>query len=144
MKFFLPAALILFLFLCTGDCVVAGEPTAKSSLKLPAGTLTSEELIALFADATVHSVTAVKKRKSVSYYTPDGEVRQLRKGIKRIGSWRVIDNGRICLQMENLPEKCRIIVKEDGSYNKYIVKKNDAHQLTIHYTAFEKGNPLGL
>jgi hypothetical protein len=119
------------------DAPIAGEA-------LPAGTLTSPEVFALFNDMTVYSVTAIQLRESVSYYDPNGEVRQLRKGIKRNGQWRVTDFGRICLQMEDLPEKCRIIAREGGIYKKYIVRKSGPHQHSVSYPEFRKGNPLGL
>lgn len=113
-------------------------------ISLPAGTLNAEELLTLFYDQTVESVTAVKKRKSRSYYDSNGEVRQYRNGQKRTGKWSVKVSGRICLQMENLPKKCRIIVREDGQYKKYIVKKNGKHQHSISYPEFRKGNPYHL
>ncbi len=116
----------------------------KNTVSLPAQTLSADQIVALFSDKTVHSVTVVQGRKSVSYYAPNGEIRQLRKGIKRFGHWRVIDNGRICLQMEDRPEKCRIIVAENKGYTKYIVKKNGAHQASVFFTDFKDGNPLGL
>ena len=34
--------------------------------------------------------------------------------------------------MENLPEKCRIIVKEGAEYKKYIVKKNGKHVHSVN------------
>ncbi len=129
-----------------GSAVVfpATQTDSKAEVALPAGTLTAAQLHPLFTDKTVYSVTAVQGRRSVSYYAPNGEVRQLRNNVKRTGRWRVTESGRICLQMEDLPEKCRIIVEEQGMYNKYIVKKNGTHQLSIHYTSFVQGNPLGL
>ena len=111
---------------------------------LPRGTLTKQELLNLFSDRTVVSVTAVRGRRSVSYYAPNGEIRQRRLGITRRGHWQVTKNARICLQMEDLPEKCRIVVREGDLYKKYIVKKNGHHQHTITYLSFRKGNPLGL
>lgn len=123
---------------------VFAQETPTSEIALPQGTLTTRELLALFSDKTVYSVTAKGGRESVSYYSPTGELRQKRSGITRSGRWRVTDNNRICLQMENLPDKCRIVVKEQGTYKKYIVRKNGLHQFTVAYPVFQKGNPLGL
>jgi len=106
---------------------------------LPPGTLTRKEIVTLFSGKTVKSVTAKKKRTSLSYYAPDGTVEQVRDGKKRFGKWRVNKNGRICLQMENLKEKCRIIVNENGAYKKYIVKKNGKHQHSVSYRQFLPG-----
>jgi len=133
--------LVLCALLLTVATTVRAE---EESVPLPSGTLTTEQLIELFRDQTVVSVTAVRGRGSVSYYDPNGEIRQERYEVTRHGHWRVTDNARICLQMEDLPEKCRIVVLEDGQYKKYIVKKNGRHQHSVTYLSFRKGNPLGL
>jgi len=124
--------------------VLAEEPEDNPNIVLPPGTLSSAEVFSLFNNKTVYSVTALQGRESVSFYDPNGEVRQKRNDIERNGHWRVTANGRICLQMEDLPEKCRIIVKENGTYKKYIVRKNGRHQHSVSYPAFRDGNPLGL
>ncbi|PLY03084.1 MAG: hypothetical protein C0623_02510 [Desulfuromonas sp.] len=116
----------------------------NEGVTLPAGTLNAEEVLQLFYDRTVESVTAVKRRESRSYYDPDGEVSQYRNGQKRTGKWQVKENGRICLQMEDRPGKCRIIVREAGEYKKYIVKKNGRHVHSVSYPEFRKGNPYHL
>jgi hypothetical protein len=87
----------------------------------------------------VESVTAKQGRTSLSYYSPEGKVEQLRNGVMRRGTWRVSNSARICLQMENLQEKCRIIVKEGNEYKKYIVKKNGDHQHSVSYRKFMQG-----
>lgn len=106
---------------------------------LPLGTLDDKEVIELFSGQTVESVTARKSRVSHTYYAPEGSVEQLRNGVTRYGKWRVTRNARICLQMEDLEEKCRIIVKEDGEYKKYIVKKSGHHQHSVSYRKFSPG-----
>ncbi len=134
---------LLTFFALTVPCFAAGEAHA-GDVALPPGTLNAEQVVNLFSNKTVDSVTAVQGRRSVSYYDPSGEVRQLRKGIKRTGRWRVTDNGRMCLQMEDRPEKCRIIVNENGRYKKFIVKKNGRHQHSVSYETFRIGNVMGL
>lgn len=109
---------------------------------LPVGTLDRKQLKKLFADKTVESITAGKGRISRTYYGADGSVTQLRNGQKRYGKWRVSKQGRMCLQMENLKEKCRIISKEGDVYKKYIVKKNGRHQHSVSYRDFLSGNRL--
>jgi hypothetical protein len=106
---------------------------------LPLGTLSKEELLALFSGQTVESVTAGKGRVSRTYYNPDGTLEQIQDGKIRSGKWRVRNDSRICLQMEDLDEKCRIVVKEDGDIKKYIVKKNGQHQHSVSYKKFTKG-----
>lgn len=137
---------LLLALLVLGSPVLGSgqEAEVNTVVALPEGTVTAEELVALFSNKTVHSVTTAAGRESVSYYAASGEIRQRRNGKTRYGRWRVTDNHRICLQMENLPEKCRIVVRERGSYQKYIVRKNGQHQPSVSYPRFEEGNPLGL
>ncbi|MGK2907846.1 MAG: hypothetical protein ACSLFH_16105 [Desulfuromonadales bacterium] len=106
---------------------------------LPVGTLVKAEVIELFSGKTFESVTAGKGRVSQTYYNPDGTVEQLQGGDKRFGKWLVTNSGRICLQMDDLQEKCRIIVKENGEIRKYIVKKNGQHQHSVSYRKFTEG-----
>jgi hypothetical protein len=106
---------------------------------LPLGSMSREEVLELFSGKTVESVTAVKGRVSRTYYDPNGTVEQLRKGDRRYGKWRVTKNGRICLEMENSVEKCRIMVREGDQVKKYIVKKNGMHQHSVSYRKFTEG-----
>ena len=121
-----------------------GNHLAQMSLEplLPKGTLDREQIIKLFSGKTVESVTASKGRISHSYYVQDGSLVQVRNGQKRSGKWRVTRTGRICLQMEGMAEKCRIIVNEKGKYKKYIVKKNGRHQHSVSYRNFIDGKQL--
>lgn len=112
---------------------------------VPAETLGRTKVFALFYDKTVESVTLGKGRVSLSYYSPTGEIRQLREGQQRLGTWRVNKNGRICLAMDGAKEKCRVMVREaDGSYRKYVVKKNGKHRAVVGYRRFIPGNPNNL
>lgn len=122
----------------------AGDQLSRMSKEplLPLGTLDRKQLKKLFSDRTVESVTATKGRVSRTYYAPDGSVEQLQSGKRRYGKWRVSKNARICLQMDERQEKCRIIVQEDGEFKKYIVKKNGRHQHSISYRKFTPGNRL--
>ena len=106
---------------------------------LPPGTLRDKQIIQLFAGNTVESVTASQGRVSLTHYALDGTLEQVKDGVHRNGTWRVSKNDRICLQMENLREKCRIIVKEGDEYKKYIVKKNGHHQHSVSYRNFVPG-----
>ncbi len=151
------AALLLFLIF-SGDKATREGPEPgpvatpdkatgldKPQISLPATTLSADEVRALFLGRTIESRTLVKKRGSLTYYRPDGEVRQLRDGTTRLGRWRVNRKGRICLRMEALREKCRIIVREpDGGYRKYIVRKNGQHQPTVDYVRFWEGNRFNI
>ncbi|MCP4342583.1 MAG: hypothetical protein GY799_27805 [Desulfobulbaceae bacterium] len=101
--------------------------------------LTKEEIVMLFTDKTVESETVRKGRVSLTYYRSNGTLELFRNGKKHSGAWRVTENNRMCLRIENSKEKCRIIVKQGASFSKYIVKKNGQHQRSINYRRFLPG-----
>ncbi len=133
------AALVCtFLYLSLSALAIA-KSSGNSAIVLPEGTLKGKEIVELFSGQTVESVTAIKGRVSQTYYASDGSLVQLRNGTQRYGKWRVNKNDRICLQIDGLKEKCRIIVKEAGEVKKYIVKKNGQHQHSVSYRKFSSG-----
>ena len=137
--------IIKMLLSCTLLIILAGgcasmNTKSKKTVPLPPGTLKAAEVISLFSGKTVTSVLNENARISQTYYSPDGQLRQLRKGLKRNGIWEVKKNGRICLQFEGRKKKCRIIVKEGPNYNKYIVKRDGNHQWILSYISFRNGN----
>lgn len=101
--------------------------------------LSQEEILSLFSGKTVKSRTVRKKRESLTYYYPDGTLVLTRQNRTYNGAWRVTDNDRVCLRLEDSKEKCRIIVLEGDLYGKYIVKKNGDHQQSIDYLWFKPG-----
>jgi len=134
------ASLLLVVFV--GGCAPM-QHRGKQAIQLPPGTLNSSEIITLFSGKTVESMLDKSGRISLTYYNPNGELRQLQKGQKRFGTWKVTDDARICLQFEGNKEKCRIIVKEGYVYRKYIVKHDGNHERIITYTSFRDGNLVG-
>lgn len=119
-------------------------PAKKNPPLLPVGTLDAAEVQALFVDQTVESVTINKNRTSISYYDPNGQIRQLRDGTRRDGLWRITKNGRICLQMEEGSESCRAIARQNGDYLKFVIKQDGNHKPVVRYLSFRSGNPLNL
>lgn len=100
-----------------------GALSACSSLPTamqPGRQLQASEVRQLFSGKTVTSRNLATDAVSVSYYSPDGRVRQQRQGRERLGTWRVLPNGQICLRMEREKESCRWMRQEsDGRYQKY-------------------------
>ncbi len=131
--------LLILLLTTNGVAALAAEP-----IVLPSGTLGADELQQLFPGKTVESFNLRNNQVSLSYYDPNGTVRQLRKGKIRLGKWNIKENGRICLKMENERNKCRIVVLEQDIYRKYVVKKSGKHKHVINYRSFISGNPHNL
>jgi len=115
-------------------------PLHKRSVPLPVGTLDATAVEALFSGKSVESVIDKSGRVSLTYYNPNGELRQLQKGKKRSGTWEVRSDGRICLQMEDKSRQCRIVVKDGTTYRKYIVKRDGNHEQILTYRLFRDGN----
>lgn len=118
----------------------AGIGKHKQDVPLPVGTLDAAAVTALFSGKTVESITNNSGRISLTYYNPNGELRQLQYGTKRSGTWRVRQDGRICLSFPGASNQCRIIVKEGDTYQKYVVKRNGQHQPVVTYRTFRDGN----
>jgi hypothetical protein len=135
-KLLLSCTLLIVLF---GGCASMNSKSKKAA-PLPPGTLNATEVTSLFSGKSVTSVLDENGRVSLTYYNPDGQLSQLRKGKKRNGTWLVKKNGRMCLQFEGRKKRCRIIVKEGLTYSKYIVKRDGNHQRILSYTSFQDGN----
>jgi len=101
----------------------------------------ADEIHSLFAGKTVYARNVKTKTKSVSYYSPDGKVRQIRHGRKRTGIWFINDKGRMCLQMESAAKAtCRVVVMgDDGVVRKYR-RSQKRWKLSVVYERFENGN----
>lgn len=114
-----------------GALALAGVVLAGCSLVPPswggasqARKLDARETRALLSGKTVVARNLNNGRTSVSYYAPDGRVRQLRNGRERLGAWRVTKGGRVCLAMGSRKESCRAVkLGSDQVYRKYRVEK---------------------
>jgi hypothetical protein len=126
----------VLLMVLLGGCAMLFPPPVP----LPPGTLDAAAVEALFSGKSVESVIDKSGRVSLTYYNPNGELRQLQKGEKRSGTWKVRSDGRICLQFEGQDRQCRIIVLDGGTYRKYIVKRDGNHEQILTYRLFRDGN----
>ncbi|ORJ62180.1 hypothetical protein [Geothermobacter hydrogeniphilus] len=138
------ALLLLLVTACTPSTTHNKTGHSRPHYSLPAGILNSDQLRELFSNRTVDSITIARSRSTVSYYNPNGELRQRRNGKLRVGHWRITKKGRICLQIKGKKEKCRAVARQNGQYVKFIIKQNGQHQPVVRYIAFRDGNLLGL
>jgi hypothetical protein len=133
LKILLMSALLMILL---GGCAMLNP----KPVPLPPGTLDAAAVEALFSGKSVESVIDKSGRVSLTYYNPNGELRQLQKGEKRSGTWNVRSDGRICLQFEGQDRQCRIIVLDGETYRKFIVKRDGNHEQILTYRLFRAGN----
>lgn len=134
--------LSLALLLCA--CAAANSPTVDHRGRtLPPGTLGATAVRVLFYDQTVESRNAGGDL-SLTYYAPNGTLKQKRGGEVRTGSWTVRKDGRMCLSMAGENRKCRFVYQEQGEYRKFTVSKSGKVKPVVTYLSFQPGNRLGL
>lgn len=132
--------MILLLVSVFGSLWGCGKTYKPQSYQLDAG-----EVRALFVDHTVTSRNLNTGTVSISYYDPDGSVRQIRNDRQRTGYWRVMQNGLICLQMQSNEESCRVVrLDRDNIYRKYKLSKVGLQAIVAYDApdAFIRGDQL--
>lgn len=107
-----------------------------------AETLTAPEVRRLFVGNTVESYNMNTGLNSFTYYHPNGQAIQERLWAKRMGSWKIEQDGRICLAFGKSELKCRHIVRERGRYYKVLPDEAGKQQKIVRYRYFANGNAL--
>lgn len=125
-------------------CAAATSPTVDHrGRSLPPGTLGPTAVRVLFYDQTVESRNAGGDL-SLTYYAPNGTLKQKRGGEVRTGSWTVRKDGRMCLAMSGEKRQCRFVLKEQNQYKKFTLSKSGQVNPVVSYLSFQPGNRLGL
>ena len=106
------------------------------------GTLPRDEVERLFVGNTVESFNLNTRLTSFTDYHPDGTALQERLWAYRKGTWRIRDDGQICLAFGERAAKCRPIVRADGRYYKERANKAGKRERIVRYRYFAVGNAL--
>lgn len=139
-KFFLAGLALLLL----SACAMASSPTVDHrGTPLPTETLGPTAVRVLFFDQTVESRNA-RGDVSLTYYAPNGTLKQKRGGEIRTGNWSVRKDGRICLAMGGEKRQCRFVRKEQNQHQKFTLSKSGKVKPVVTYLSFKRGNQLGL
>lgn len=123
----------LVILLSTAACVSPMRLVGQQRLH-------AHDVTQLFNDTTVESVNINNGLTSFTYYHPDGRVMQERLWSRRAGTWRVTENGRICLTFSNTT--CRTIERRGGVYYKVRDSKDGGQKTVVRYRGFAAGNRL--
>lgn len=107
-----------------------------------AAVLKADEVRRLFVGNTVESHNLNTSFTSFTYYHPNGQAMQDRLWARRLGTWSVQNDGKICLAFGKREAKCRHIVSRDGKYFKIRPDEQGKPQEIIRYRYFSKGNAL--
>ena len=104
--------------------------------------LKADEVRRLFVGNTVESHNLNTSFTSFTYYHPNGQAVQERLWARRLGTWSIQDDGKICLAFGKREAKCRHIVSRDGKYFKIRPDEKGEQQEIFRYRYFSKGNAL--
>lgn len=104
--------------------------------------LTAPEVRRLFVGNTVESYNLNTGFNSFTYYQPNGQAIQERLWSRRMGSWKIDENGRICLAFGKSELKCRHIVRQGGKHYKVLTDDAGKQQNIVRYRYFANGNAL--
>ena len=105
--------------------------------------LSAEKVNEVYSDMTVKGVHLKKGYSYSAYFSPEGEVTQIRDGETVMGKWRIDDEGRHCIKWKNRDsEFCRHVYdNKDGSYTKVKLKGEKSIPVIMHRD-FTQGNKL--
>lgn len=104
--------------------------------------LSADEVRRLFVGNTVESYNLNTTFTSFTYYHPNGQASQERLWVRRLGSWSIQDDGKICLAFGKRKMKCRHLVIEDGRYFKILPDEKGEAKKIVRYRYFVQGNAL--
>lgn len=101
-------------------------------LSLPAlgADLTPSEITTLITGKTIYGYDADDRQDVVWYFAPDGKVSQRKKSATSPGTWRMDEDGRLCIQLRDpysdvtQKERCRGFSQEGESYSMYGLGKD--------------------
>mgnify|MGYP001818607972 CR=1 FL=1 len=104
--------------------------------------LEADQVRRLFVGNTVESYNLNTSFTSFTYYHPNGQAVQERLWSRRLGTWSIQEDGKICLAFEKRKAKCRHIVSRGGKYYKIRPDEQGVQQTIVRYRYFSKGNAL--
>jgi len=101
-----------------------------------------DEVRRLFVGNTVESHNLNTSFTSFTYYHPNGQAIQERLWVRRIGTWSIQDDGKICLAFGKRKVKCRHLLSDGGRYFKILPDKKGKTTKIVRYRYFAEGNAL--
>jgi hypothetical protein len=105
-------------------------------------TLEASEVRRLFVGNTVESYNLNTGFNSFTYYHPNGQAIQERLWARRMGSWSIKEDGKICLAFGKAKPRCRHIVREGDRHYKVLVSDSGEQDRIVRYRYFARGNAL--
>ncbi|MEW5786534.1 MAG: hypothetical protein AB1899_01630 [Pseudomonadota bacterium] len=111
---------------------------ALSASAWAAAPLTAEQTKTLIAGNSASGFADALGKNYTAYYSPEGKLTQvLDNGKKRVGTWKITDDGHFCTQFPTESERCtKVVPSENGEYQRV----KDDGMVTNTFKKFYKGN----
>ena len=91
----------------------------------------------LMIDKTIEGFNEVRAMDYTVYFNPDGKITLVTAKGKRVGNWRIADDGHFCTAFPTEPELCTIIAPHgEGAFRRLKDDGTPTHTLK----KFTKGN----
>ncbi len=91
----------------------------------------------LMIDRTIEGFNEVRSMDYTVYFNPDGKITLVTAKSKRIGNWRIADDGHFCTTFPTEPELCTMITPHgEGAFRRLKDDGTPTHTLK----KFTKGN----
>jgi hypothetical protein len=102
------------------------------------GPLSADQVKALIAGNSAAGFADALGKNYTAYYAPDGKLVQVLQGNRRrVGTWKIVDNGNFCTQFPSEPERCtKVFPSDNGEYQRV----KDDGMATNTFKKFYKGN----
>ena len=133
-------AMKIFISTALAAVLLAGCQTAPN--REAQRVLTADEARRLFVGNTVESFNLNTSFTSFTYYHPNGQAMQERLWVRRIGTWSIQADGKICLAFGKRKAKCRHLVSDGGRYFKILADEKGDISKIVRYRYFAEGNAL--
>ena len=133
-------AMKIFISTALAAVLLAGCQTAPN--REAQRVLTADEARRLFVGNTVESFNLNTSFTSFTYYHPNGQAMQERLWVRRIGTWSIQADGKICLAFGKRKAKCRHLVSDGGRYFKILADEKGEMSKVVRYRYFAEGNAL--
>ncbi len=90
-----------------------------SGMALGAENLPAAKVKSLMVDSTIEGFNEIKNIDYTVYFSPEGKIAFVTPKGKRIGSWRIADDGHFCTMFPTEQELCTFVVPHtEGMYRR--------------------------
>ncbi len=104
--------------------------------------LSAAEIRDLFSGQIVEGVHEIQGFDFAHYYGGDGSLISVRSDRgKTNGTWRVLDDDRLCIHLRRGQEICREVMQIEGVTKKFVKTRSGDTKIVVTFKSFRAGGP---